>query len=56
MKYLGFFTKVVKMEGKVKISNTAISTNMLKHLMKMKEKIMIFVRTLAGRKTIKIIC
>jgi len=53
MKYLGFVTRVVNMENKMIILNTAILTNTLKHLMELKEKTMIFVKILAGRKTIK---
>ena len=57
IKELTFVTELVKMKKKkkkmkkkkkVKISDTIISTNIIKHFMELKEKTMIFVRTLAG--------
>jgi len=52
---LGSVTVVVGMENKRKIFNTVIQTYILKHVMEMNEKAMIFASTSAGRKKIKII-
>jgi len=51
MTKLGSVTEAVRMEDKTPmILNTAILTNMLRHLMELMTKTMIFVRALTGKK------